>query len=373
MTKFWRALGSLVACAAVTALVACGSSDSGTDDAAGDGANDVAAAAVKAPADCERHPEFPVVAPAGTNGEKYEIVVIMPHTLEGYTQSVKWGAQQEGKKLGVDVTVQDAGGYANIDRQIGLVESAITRKVDAIVIYPNDPSALSPVIKQGADAGIKMLGLISPGASGLDDYPGLSSLDTILTSDYRQNAFDVTTCLAKAVGGKGEFYDLQGGAGSAYQKDSTEGVEAALKDFPDMKLVGKKILPGFGTADATRAIEDALAANPNVNAMYCDTMTLTAGCAAAITAADKHGKVALGGIDPAGPDDVTGLRNGDYTVVLGERPTVLGRGAVDLAVQVLNGESVPERIVVEQNDLYTAADKLQEDLPVQLAPFLLEK
>jgi ABC-type sugar transport system substrate-binding protein len=373
MTDVKRFLSVLVALMALVTLAACGGS--GTKSSTADQGATTAAAggAIKAPAECSRNPQFPVVAPAGAGGKQYKIAVIMPHTLEGYTQSVKWGAQQEGKRLGAEVTVQDAGGYANVDRQIGLVESAITKKVDAIVIYPNDPSALSPVIKKGADAGIAMIGLISPGASGIAAYPALSSLKTILTSDYKQNAYDVTTCLAKAAGGKGEFYDLQGGAGSAYQKDSTEGVQEALKNFPEMKLVGKKILPGFGTADATRAIEDALAANPKVNAMYCDTMTLTAGCAAAITAAGNHGKVALGGIDPAGPDDPSALRRGDYTVVLGERPTVLGRGAIDLAVTVLNGDKVDKQIIVKENDLYTDGDALAKDMPLHLAPFLLKK
>jgi ABC-type sugar transport system substrate-binding protein len=110
--------------------------------------------------------------------------------------------------------------------------------------------------------------------------------------------------------------------------------------------------------------------------MYCDTSEQTTGCAAAVTAAGKTGEVAVGGIDPSGPSDVTALENGEFTVILGERPTSMGRGAVDLAVKVLNGEDVPHEIVVEgdQQDIYTSNDPgaLEEDLPLHVAPPLLD-
>jgi ABC-type sugar transport system substrate-binding protein len=304
------------------------------------------------------------------------MTAILPHTQVAYTQSVKWGLEQEASKLGVDISVVDAGGYENVDRQIGQVETAITEGVDAIIIYPVDPSALSPVVKKGADAGISMVGLISPGASGLPDYPALSSLKTILTANYESNAYEVSKCLIESVGGKGEFFYVQGGAGSAYANDSEAGIKRAIDEYPDMSLADAKRMPGFATADAQSAAEDALSAHPGINAMYCDTSEETTGCAAAVSTAGKTGQVAVGGIDPSGPTDVTALENGEFTVILGERPTSMGRGAVDLAVKVLNGQKVPHEIVVEgnQQDIYTSDDPkaLQRDLPLHVAPPLLK-
>lgn len=367
MTKTMRLLAAIGAAAAMLALTACG------DDENGDSAT--AESGVQAPEDCDRQPEFPVVAPSQADAD-YRVAAILPHTQVAYTQSVQWGLEEEAKELGVDISVVDAGGYANVDRQIGQVETAITEGVDAIIIYPVDPSALSPVVKQGAEAGIKMIGLISPGASGLEEYPALDSLETILTANYETNAYEVSKCLIEAAGGEGEFFYVQGGAGSAYAKDSEVGVRRAVEESAGMSLAGTEITAGFATADAQEAAEDAMSANPGINVMYCDTSEQTTGCASAVTAAGKTGEVAVGGIDPSGPNDVIALENGEFTAILGEAPVLMGRGAVDLAVQVLNGEKVPPEVVIDgsEQDMYTSNDPsaLEEDMTDHVAPPLLD-
>jgi ABC-type sugar transport system substrate-binding protein len=365
MTKTIRILAALAVATAVVVLSACGGDD---DDS-------TASSGVEVSENCDRQPEFPVVAPAKAD-RSYKIAAILPHTQVAYTQSVQWGLEEEAKELGVDIDVVDAGGYANVDRQIGQVETAITEGVDSIIMYPVDPSALSPVVQQGADAGITMVGLISPGASGLDEYPALESLETILTADYETNAYEVSKCLIESVGGEGEFFYVQGGAGSAYARDSEAGVRAAIKEYPGMTLVGTEITAGFATADAQEAAEDALAANPGINVLYCDTSEQTTGCAAAVSTAGRIGEVAVGGIDPSGPPDVAALESGDFSVILGEAPVLMGRGAVDLAVAALNGEKVPAEVVIEgqDQDMYTSNDPaaLEEDMTDHVAPPLLD-
>lgn len=365
-----RILGVVAALAAAVVLAACGSDDDSTN-----GDSTTASSGVQPPEECDRQAEFPVVSPAEADGD-YTIKAILPHSFVAFNKSVQYGLEEQAEELGVDVEVVDAGGYENVDRQIGQVETAISEDVDAIIIWPVDPSAMSPVIKQAADAGIKTIGLISPGASGIDEFPAMDTVETLLTANYETNAYEVSKCLIESVGGEGEFFYNQGGAGSAYANDSEVGVRRAVDEYPGMELVAEEISPSFATADAQAAAEDALAANPGINVMYCDTSEQTQGCASAVSAAGMTGEVAVGGIDPSGPSDVAALESGEFTTILGEAPTLMGVGAIDLAVKVLNGEEVPKEVVIDgsEQDLYTSNNPaaLEEDLPEHVAPPLIK-
>ena len=331
-------------------------------------------ATVRAPASCTRVPDFPVItANLPRSSKNYRIAAIMPHRSDGYTQTVSWGSEQQGQDLGVNVTVQDAGGYQNVDRQISMIETAVSQKVDAILIYPTNPAAVSPAILKAKAAGIVVVAYISPAASQLSQFPARSAVDALLTADYAQQSVEIVDCLAKAVGDKGEFYAVLGGAGSSFEASQEAGVRQALQGHPGIKLDEIKVLPGFGPAEVQQAVEDALVAHPGINVVFTGEMGMAGGAAVAIKQHNKTGKIALGAGDPEGPSDVQGLRDGTYTVILGERPVLFGRGAVALAVQILQGHSPsPKEIIVTQSDLYADADVFQKNIALELAPPLLK-
>jgi ABC-type sugar transport system substrate-binding protein len=345
-------------------LVACG----------GGSSTSPSSSIVRAPASCNRVPDFPVVTANLPRASKsYTLAAIMPHRQDGYEQSVGWGLEQQALQMGVGVTVQDAGGYQNVDRQISQVETAISQKVDALLIYPVSPAAMSPVIIKAKKAGLVVVAFISPAGSQLAQFPARSSVDALLTADYAQQAFDIVDCLAKAVGDKGEFFAVEGGAGSSYQNSQDSGVQRALQAHPGVKSVGIKVLPDFGPSEAQAAVEDALLAHPGINVIFTGEMGLAGGAAVAIKQHNKTGKIALGAPDPQGPSDVEGLRNGTFTTILGERPVLMGRGAVALAVEILEGKPLANKeIIVSQSDLYSDADTFQKNLSLELAPPLLQ-
>lgn len=369
ISKSGRMFLAATAALAVLSLTACGNNDS---DGNGDsGQNNELAANL--PETCTQSAEFPVVEQDRTTDTPWKIAVILPHTQEGYSQSIDYGANERIKELGVDGTVSDAGGYQNIDDQIGMVDAAITKGVDAVVVWPADPEALAPVMKKAHEAGIKVLGFVDPGGKNAQDWSAYPDIDVHFAGDYYQNAYDVTTCLAEAVDATGQFYLIQGGAGSTYQEEENQGVKDALANFPDMELVAEKALPDFSTSGAQSGCEDALTAHPDIKVIYSATMSMAAGCANAIAADGKTGQIALGATDPTSADDPEGLRDGRYTIVLGQRPVFFGRGAVDLAVQLLEGNAPAGKDqILSQTDLYTDGDTLEEELPNQLAPSLIK-
>src|SRR4051812_8832573 len=61
----------------------------------------------------------------------------------------------EGDKLGVEIVVSD--GQVSSTKQTSDVEAAIARKVDGIVISPNEVDAMAPALQEAVDAKIPVI------------------------------------------------------------------------------------------------------------------------------------------------------------------------------------------------------------------------
>jgi len=66
--------------------------------------------------------------------KKWNICVSFPHLKDSYWVGVAYGIISEGKRLGQKVTLLEAGGYTNLERQLRQVEDCITAGADALVL-----------------------------------------------------------------------------------------------------------------------------------------------------------------------------------------------------------------------------------------------
>jgi ribose transport system substrate-binding protein len=81
----------------------------------------------------------------------------MPNTKgEWYTPEL-YGITDEAKKLGYDVIIQDAGGYANVDKQVTQVSNLIVQRVRAILLDSADPAAFNGVVGEAKEAKFRSL------------------------------------------------------------------------------------------------------------------------------------------------------------------------------------------------------------------------
>ena len=63
-----------------------------------------------------------------------------------YSNACKRGADEAAKKLGVNVEYTGPAAGGDVADQVRIIEGLISRHVDAIVISPNDPNSVKPVI-----------------------------------------------------------------------------------------------------------------------------------------------------------------------------------------------------------------------------------
>src|SRR5262245_5825338 len=71
------------------------------------------------------------------------IGVSMPNIKGPWYTPVLYGVTDEAKKLGYTTVVLDAGGYANVDRQVTQFSGLIVQKHKAILLDPANPEAFN--------------------------------------------------------------------------------------------------------------------------------------------------------------------------------------------------------------------------------------
>ena len=91
-----------------------------------------------------------------------KIGVSMPNIKGPWFTPVLYGISDEAKKLGYQVTILDAGGYANVDKQVSQFSNLVVQKVSAILMDPANPASFNGVVREAKSEKIPVIGAGSP-------------------------------------------------------------------------------------------------------------------------------------------------------------------------------------------------------------------
>src|SRR5260370_40597905 len=89
-----------------------------------------------------------------TTGGKRVIAVIPKGVSHFFWQSVHAGAEQAAKENGVEIMWKGPEHEIDYAAQINIVEDAINRRVDGIVLAPTHKDALVPIVERAGREGI---------------------------------------------------------------------------------------------------------------------------------------------------------------------------------------------------------------------------
>src|SRR5215217_7957528 len=135
-----------------------------------------------------------------------ETVIAFVPKLRGipYFEAMKAGGDEAAKKLGVKFIYQ-ADTTADAAKQAEVINSLIQQKVDVLAVAPNDPSAIAPVLKRAADAGVKVI---------TSDTDAPDSVRDLFVNQAESEAVGVAIAdaLGSQTGGKGEWAIVSCGA-----------------------------------------------------------------------------------------------------------------------------------------------------------------
>jgi ABC-type sugar transport system substrate-binding protein len=263
-----------------------------------------------------------------------KVGVSMPNIKGPWFTPVLYGISDEAKKLGYDVVIQDAGGYANVDKQVSQFQNLVVQKVVAILIDPANPASFNGAVKQAGAAKIPVIGAGSPiVASDVEASAAASSSHCNVGHELAKGA---KTLLPNG----GTIAVLAGPAGAFWASDRLRCFKEDIAGT-NLKIVAEQTSEQ-DPAVALSLANDFLQRFPKVDLLYGADDTYGVGAARAAQGAQKCGKVKVM-FAVLGEAAEEMMRAGCADYVVAQQPVVIGRSAVRMMDALVKGKPLEKR------------------------------
>jgi ribose transport system substrate-binding protein len=282
--------------------------------------------------------------PAALAPGRPTVALVLKTLNHPYFVDMRRGAQEAADRLGVTLQVQAAEREIDVEKQMQIVENVIQTGIQALCITPSGSreivSALVkaqnagvPIVvvdtrvdaKAAADAGVKTATFV-----GSDNYEGGK-----LAGDY----------LVKVSGGKARVGILEGIPGHETGDSRLRGFRDATRAAPGIAIVASQ--PANWERDqGFNVFQNMLQAHPDIDSVFACSDLMALGALEAIAAAGKAGKIRVIGFD-ALDDAKKAIAAGTMEASVAQFPGEMGRLAVESAVKVIRGETLPANIDVK--------------------------
>ena len=214
-----------------------------------------------------------------------QISVAFVPKLQGipYFEAMNTGGKQAATALGIKWLYQGPT-TADAAAQAQIVRSYIQQKVSVIVVAPNDPNSMAPVLQEAKAAGIHVLTSDTDAPSSVREaFVEQASTEGIGTA--------LTDSLAKAMGEKGKYAIVSCGE-TAENLNSWIAVQKKVTaaKYPNMQIVAT-VYAGEDQNKATQMATDLMNAHPDLTGLVGECTSSAPGVAQAVKDAGKIGKV----------------------------------------------------------------------------------
>ena len=247
-------------------------------------------------------------------------------------QSVEAAAKQKGVKV---ITVDAHGDSAT---QVNQIQDLITRGVKAIIYIPAGATAAGVPVRAAEQAHIPVI--------AVDRNPPDAPANTFIATNSVQAADTLGNYACKETGGKGLVAIIQGQIGTTPEIDRNKGWNEAMANCPSLKQVAKQASQMWSQNEGFNIAQDMLQRNPNITVFFGRADALALGAAQAVKVAHPDHKVWVFGFD----GDVAGLKavqGGVLDATMTQKTQLMGRLALDSALELAAGKSVPKEQLQE--------------------------
>jgi ABC-type sugar transport system substrate-binding protein len=268
----------------------------------------------------------------GTRKQQVGFLITLDHP---YWHNMRLGAEDEGKKLGVDVTVLNA--REDPVLQIEQIEEMIAKRVDIVCLTPMKKEPLVRGVQMLNEANIPII------IVNREIGAGCSYLCFVGTDTY-SGAVTSAKILAEAMGGKGRIVEFHQHLGSGPELARSQALRDVLKDYPAIESIAR--IPHRGDRDFVKTqMQTLLQKFPDIAGVYAhgDNFAIAAAQVCANAGRSDIKIVGMGGSQEA----IEAIKEGLITGTSYQQPEQEGRLAIELAVGYLNGETLEKAYPIE--------------------------
>lgn len=273
-------------------------------------------------------------ANSGGDDAKPYIAIVSKGFQHQFWQAVKEGAEQEAAKQGVRITFEGPAAETDVEDQMTMLTNALAKQPDAIGFAALDSEAAAPLLQQAKDSGIPVIAF----DSGVDSDIPLTTAAT----DNVAAAEEAAKQMSELIGGEGKVAMIVHDQTSLTGQQRRDGfIEWMEENAPGIELLPVQ----YGEGDQAKSADIAksiLSANPDVKGIYGSNEGSAIG---AIKGVEESGKqdVVIVGFD-SGQAQIDAINSGVEAGAITQNPVRMGAELVKAAVKAINGESLPESI-----------------------------
>jgi len=266
------------------------------------------------------------------------VALVMKTLNNPFFVDMQRGAEEAAKRLGVNLIVQAAERDSDVEKQMQIVENLIQTGLQALCITPSGSKEIIPALAKAAERNIPTLivdtRIDSTAAADAGVY-----LKTFIGSDNFEGGRIAGEFIAALFNGNAKVAILEGVPGHETNESRLRGFHAAIAANSGIEVVASQTA-NFERDQGFNVFQNILQAHPNVETVFCCNDMMALGAIEAIAAAGKTGRIKVVGFD-AVDDARSAIAAGTLTASVAQFPEEMGRMAVESAVKVINGETLP--------------------------------
>ncbi len=294
----------------------------------------------------QRQREQKLYTPLEKAQKKWRIRVFIPHLKDDYWLGVNYGLIDEARRLGISLSIYEAGGYEQLEVQRRQIEESLKEKPDGLIIGAISLDGLNDLVKKASDKGIPVLDLINGMSS-----PHIAARAAVSFWDMGYQAGSYLRRLQENRGQPLKIAWFPGPEGAGWVAAGDAVLRKAIEGGAIEILTSQH--GDTGSAAQAKLIEAALS-------QYADDLDCIAGTAVTAEAAVKI--LRRRGLTDRikiisyyyGPGVHRGIRRGDISAAPSDLTVLQARIAVDVMVRIIEKRDyykhVAPRVTVVDRD-----------------------
>ena len=260
--------------------------------------------------------------------------VSMAQFDDNFLTAVRASMKERAQELKVQVQFEDA--QSDIGRQLNQIQNFIAQKVDAIIVNPVDTDATPKMTQLTTRTGIPLI--------YVNRIPGDRQLPpriAFVGSDEKQSGTLQMTEVCRLLQGKGDIVIMVGELSNQSSRQRTQDVYDVIAR-PECHAIRvlQKQAANWKRTEAADLMTNWLSAGLRPQAVVANDDEMAISAIQALRQAKLLKQTVVAGID-ATPDALAAMKAGDLKATVFQNAPGQGRGAVDAALKLARGESVP--------------------------------
>src|ERR671913_101649 len=275
---------------------------------------------------------------------KKTVALVLKTLNHPFFVDMRRGAQEAADRLGVTLQVQAAEREIDVDKQMQIVENMLQTGIDVLAITPSGSREIVAALAKAKAANVPIVIVDTRLDSKAAADAGIQA-ETFIGSDNYEGGKLAGEYVVKLTGGKARVGILEGIAGHETGDSRLRGFRDAVAKTPGITIVASQPA-NFERDQGFNVFQNMLQAHGNIDTVFAASDLMALGAIEAIAAAGKTGKIRVIGFD-ALDDAKAAIAAGTMSASVAQFPYEMGKAAVESAVKLLAGETLPPDIMVK--------------------------